>query len=84
MMIRWICIAILFPLASLSAFTCLTLAVACVVQSRSAVKALTVHGWVSHILGLYCGYLGIMEKKMETTIVKGLGFRVILGLWKTK
>ena len=36
-------------------------------------KALTVHGWASHILGLCCGYLGIMEKNMETAIVKGLG-----------
>ena len=35
-----------------------------------------------HRLGLYRGYIGIMEKKMETTI----GFRVgvILGQWKRK
>ena len=31
--------------------------------------------YVGYILGLYWGNIGIMEKKMETTI-QGLGFRV--------
>ena len=31
--------------------------------------------------GLYWGYIGIMEKKMETTITGLLGFRLILGLY---
>ena len=29
------------------------------------------------MLGLYGGYMGIMETKMETTI-QGLGFRVVV------
>ena len=28
------------------------------------------------ILGVYGGYMGIMEKKMETTIMGHIGFRV--------
>ena len=31
------------------------------------------------MLGLYWGYIGIMENKMETTI-EGLGFRVVVPL----
>ena len=34
-----------------------------------------------YILGLYKGYIGIMEKKMETTIW-GLRFRVHIGPFK--
>ena len=33
-------------------------------------------------IGYYWGYIGIMEKKMETTIGNLLG--VILGEWKRK
>ena len=32
------------------------------------------------LYGIYWGYIGIMEKKMEATTM-GLGFRVILGLY---
>ena len=35
---------------------------------------------------MYWGYIGIMEKNMETIIIEGLGFRVyigvILGQWE--
>ena len=37
-------------------------------------------GYIRVILGLYWGYIGIMENKMETTIkglrCRGLGFKV--------
>ena len=35
-------------------------------------------GFIGCIIGLYWGYVGIMEKKMERTRILGLGFR---GLW---
>ena len=31
---------------------------------------------VKELQGLCLGYIGIMEKKMETTMVQGVGFRV--------
>ena len=34
------------------------------------------------ILGLYWGYMGIMEKKMETTILGYIGYR-IWGIWES-
>ena len=33
----------------------------------------TVMGYIEVILGLYWGYIGIMEKKMETTGITGVG-----------
>ena len=32
------------------------------------------------MLGLYWGYIGVMEKKMETTVAYWCNVRVILGL----
>ena len=36
--------------------------------------------YIGYILGLYWGYMGIMEKKMEATIVVYIGYR-IWGIW---
>ena len=32
-------------------------------------------GYIGVIFGFYWGYMGIMEKKMETTIMDYIGFR---------
>ena len=38
-------------------------------KSPSRPEAPEEYGWLSKLLGLYRAYIGIMEKKMETTIL---------------
>ena len=38
-------------------------------------RKMETRGIIVYILGLYRGYMGIMEKKMKTTRVQGLGVR---------
>ena len=38
-------------------------------------------GYIGYILGLYWGYVGIMEKKMETTIMGYIGVIGLFGVY---